>query len=128
MSSFTTELIVRHIDGKNWEVMEPFRYRISERYSNEIISIPVGYITDFASIPRFCWGLIGHPAGKHGKAAVVHDFLYSEHTYSRKRSDEIFYEAMGVSGVVRWRRKIIYNAVRLFGMFAWKNAVRDRNK
>ena len=122
MSSFTTPLIVRHINGKIWEVMEEFTYKVFN--STAMITVPVGYITDFASIPRLCWRLIGYPAGKYGKAAVIHDFLYSSHRYSRKRSDEILYEAMGVSGVVRWRRKIIYWAVRMFGMFAWKKAVK----
>ena len=125
MSSFTTPLIVRHINGKIWEVMEEFTYKVFN--STAMITVPVGYITDFASIPRLCWRLIGHPAGKYGKAAVIHDFLYSSHRYNRKRSDEIFYEAMGVSGVVLWKRKIIYRAVRMFGMFAWKKAGKGRN-
>ncbi len=122
MSSFTTELVIRHIDGKKWEVMQPFRYRIGYRASDLMVTVPVGYITDFASIPRVFWMIVGHPAGKHGKAAVIHDRLYSTHEYSRKRSDQIFYEAMGVSGVRRWKRKVIYRSVRMFGMFAWKKA------
>ena len=120
MSSFTTDLIIRHIDGKKWEVMKPFRYRVGDRHSEEIITVPVGYITDFASIPRVFWIIIGHPAGKHGKGAVVHDILYTTHQYSRKRSDKILYEAMGVSKVAKWKRKMIYYAVRFGGRGAWK--------
>jgi len=122
MSSFTTDLIIKHIDGKEFEVMQPFRYRVGDRHSNEIISVPVGYMTDFASIPSMFWVLLGHPAQKHGKAAVIHDFLYSTHSYSRKRADQIFYEAMGVSKVSTWKRKVIYRTVRIFGGRAYKKA------
>lgn len=127
MSSFTSDLITKHIDGKKWEVMQPFRYRVGTKYSLEIITVPVGYITDFASIPKVFWLIVGHPAGKHGKAAVIHDCLYSTQIYSRKRSDEIFREAMKVSKVSRWKRAVIYRSVRMFGMFAWKKAGRENN-
>ena len=120
MSSFTTDLDVRFIDGKKWKVIAPFRYRVGSRYSDEIIDVEAGSITNFASIPRLFWIIVGHPAGKYGKAAVIHDELYSNHIYSRKRSDQIFYEAMGVSKVSLWKRKVIYRTVRMFGMFAWK--------
>lgn len=118
MSSFTSPLIVKHLNGKDWEVMQEFTYKVSN--STVMITVPVGYITDFASIPRFAWPIIGHPAGKHGKAAVIHDYLYSTKQFSRKRSDRIFCEAMKVLKVSNFKRQTMYYAVRWFGRAAWK--------
>ena len=78
MSAFTTPLKVEHIDGRYWRVLEAFEYRVGSEDSDEIISVPAGFVTDFASIPRFAWWLIGSPTGEYGKAAVKHDYLYSE--------------------------------------------------
>ena len=121
MSKYLTELDVRHIDGKKWKVINAFLY---EKNNGDIITVPVGYITDFASIPRLFWRVIGHPAGKHGKAAVIHDYLYSTHLYSKKESDKIFYNGMRVSGVSWIKVSLMYNIVKWFGKKDWKKAVK----
>ena len=120
MSSFTQPLIVKHLDGKRWELMQQFTYYVGEENSNEIIVVPAGFITDFASIPQLFWSLIGPPTGKYGKAAVVHDFCYYKNLYSRKRCDKIFYEAMKVLKVPFIKRWLMYHAVRKFAWMAWK--------
>lgn len=118
MSQFTTPF-VGELVGKNlWRVKEPFEYHIGSYPSDEIVSVTVGFRTDFASIPRIFWAIIS-PVDKHGKAAVLHDFLYAEALYSRKRSDEIFLEAMDVLGVNDTKKYIMYYMVRIFGWYAW---------
>jgi hypothetical protein len=114
MSAFTNPLIVKHIDGRNWELIEPFTYHVGE----ERTTVPQGFITDFASIPRIFWNILA-PTGKHGKAAVIHDWLYRTHSCSRKKADNIFYEAMRVIGVSWWKRALMYRAVRWFGVKAY---------
>uniref|UniRef100_A0A6M3KK14 DUF1353 domain-containing protein n=1 Tax=viral metagenome TaxID=1070528 RepID=A0A6M3KK14_9ZZZZ len=120
MSSFTTPLIVTPmLDGRKWKLVEPFRYHVGTRRSKEVITVPVGFITDFASVPSIFWSLIP-PTGKYGKATVVHDFLYQAKTRTRKEADAIFLEAMAVLGVKNWRKYPMYWAVRLFGWLAWR--------
>jgi len=119
MSSFTTPLFVEHLDGKNWKVIESFIYHVGEKGSDNIIIIPSGFVTDFASIPRFAWSIIGHPAGKYGKAAVVHDYLYRNKIGSRKQADDVFLEAMDVLGVSKVKRYTMYYSVRAFGRGSW---------
>lgn len=121
MSSFTTPLIVQPLpDGKRWKLIEPFRYRIGNRYSDNIITIPKEFITDFASIPRIFWTIIP-PWGKYGKAAVLHDFLYYyNNEYSKEKADKIFLEAMKALRIPKWKRKVMYYAVKYFGHRAWK--------
>ena len=121
MSSFTTPLVVEYDTGlRLWVLDEPFEYHVGEHPSDEVIEVPTGFYTDFASIPKiFHWIL--PPDGLYTKAAVVHDFLYAtqDHCYSRNRSDHIFYEAMEVLGVVRWQRRVMFYWVRAFGWYPW---------
>lgn len=116
MGKFTNKLTLTQINKNLWEVDEPFQYHVD---NNEVIWIPKGYLTDGATIPRFLWTIIGHPLQGYAQAAVIHDFCYGKRLYSRKRSDEIFLEAMAVLEVPRWKRRVIFRALRLFGWWAW---------
>lgn len=121
MSSFTKYPSLRLLaDGELWEVMEDFEYHVGSEDSNEVIKVPKGFITDGASIPKIFWSFIGGQWGKYGYAAVLHDFLYHTKIYTRKKSDQIFLEAMGVLGVPKWKRLLMYFAVRLAGWHPWK--------
>lgn len=122
MSSFTQPLTVTKLSARRWRVERAFEYHVGFEDSSEVISIPQGFITDFASVPRIFWVLFP-PDGKYTQAAVVHDYLYMRHgilaerEYSRKRCDQIFLEAMKVLGVPLLTRRIMYTAVRIGGRF-----------
>jgi len=113
------DVIVKKIGSRLWELHVPLEYRVGGADSTEIITVPKGFKTDFASIPQIFWSL-APPDGKYTGAAIVHDYLYQKKVYSRKRSDQIFLEAMKVQKVSWWRRRLMYRAVRLFGWLAWK--------
>ena len=122
MSQFTTPLDNRYIDGKNWLLLSPFEYHIGTypaKFESDIIRVPAEFIHDFASIPKL-FHFILPPTGPYAKAAVIHDYLYRIQTYCRKRADIIFLEGMEVLKVPKWKRVVIYRAVRLFGWNAWR--------
>lgn len=115
MSSFTALLIVMALpDGRLWRLMAPFAYHVRTYPSDDVITVPDGFETDFASVPRILWWLIP-PTGRYGKACVVHDWLYVTKTRPRIESDAIFLEAMEVLGVPRWKRLLMWLAVRMAG-------------
>jgi hypothetical protein len=119
MSSFTDPLIVTPMkDGRNWKLVKPFSYHVGSKFSRTVITVPKGFVTDFASVPRFLWGWIPY-WGKWGKASVIHDYLYSTHQVERSITDAIFYEAMLVEGTNPRITQLMYYAVRLFGWMAW---------
>ena len=119
MSSFLTPLVVSPLpDGRRWKLVFQFGYDVGYKGSDDRISVPVGFVTDFASTPPPIWWLIP-PWGKYGKAAVVHDYLYMVKTRTRKQADVIFREAMVVLGVPEWQVVVMYYSVRLFGWPAW---------
>ena len=124
---FLTPLSVEFIDGKTWMVDEPFLYQVNE---DEIVSIPVGFLTDFASIPRGLWNIFP-PTGKYAPAAVVHDWLYQKRTVvnvetsesrfvKRGEADHILRQAMEPLGVGRAARWTIYMGIRPSGWVAWR--------
>jgi len=57
-----------------WETLEDIEEKLS---TGEKIVIPKGYQTDLSSVPPFLWGIFP-PFGMFLKAALVHDFIYSE--------------------------------------------------
>ncbi len=96
-----------------FELIHAIRFESS---AGKVITVPAGYRTDFASVPRFFHRIVS-PVGRHGKAAIVHDWLCDE---SPKTTDywqaaEIFDEAMEALGVSRLRRKIMVAAVVVGG-------------
>jgi hypothetical protein len=98
--------------------MKSFSYDVGSEGSGDTITVPEGFQTDFASVPRLFWWII--PTwGSYGNAAVIHDFLYQNGLRTRKEADDIFLEAMGVLGTSWLTRHIMYWAVRIFGYFAY---------
>ena len=128
MSKFTSSLIVSiPPDGEIRTLIKPFSYSVGN--NKVIIEVPIGFITDGASIPKIAWSIIGSPmTGKYIYAAVLHDYCYFIKTFSRKKSDQIFLEAMEILGVSKLKRKIIYYAVRAGGRWAWKKSSKNRSK
>ena len=126
MSRFTDALVVSPLaDGKTWVVLRPFGYDVGDLGSGDTVEVAVGFCTDFASIPRIFWIVLPR-WGKYGNAAVIHDWLYWEQDRSRKASDDIMLEAMGVLEVSGLKKGAIYWAVRAFGWIAWNRNQWDR--
>jgi len=119
MSSFTQPLIVRKLKARTWQVERAFKYHIGSEDSNEIVAVPKGFTTDFASVPRIFWVIIP-PDGNYTQACVLHDYTYFAKLFKRKKCDYIFYEAMGVLKVPKWKRWTMWKAVSWFAGRAWK--------
>ena len=108
-----TRLNTMPIDDKYWEVLEDYTYRTSKG----LVTVPKGFKTDYASVPRIFRNII-NSSGKHGRAAVVHDWLYSSKCtldVTREEADQVFLEIMTEWGVSVIKRNLMYRMVRLFG-------------
>ena len=78
--------------------MREFGYDVGAEGSRDQITVPVGFETDFASVPR-PFSAILPKWGKYGDAAVIHDWLYWEQGRPRPAADAILLEGMTVLGV-----------------------------
>jgi len=107
-----------------FEVVEPCLVRVVG--PTLTIIIPAGYVTNFASIPRFFWLLIA-PHGLIANGAVVHDFMYESRAFedyldsrsARLLADTIFLANMKQSGVRAFHAYFFYLAIRAFGRSWW---------
>ena len=80
------------------------------------ITIPKGFKTDLASVPRVLWSWIP-PHGKYLRAAVVHDYFYLTQSIPRKQADRIFKQLAKHWGVGWARANLMYAAVRVGGSY-----------
>ena len=148
MGKFHNLLDAKFNPPRNWTLDTPLKFD-SDTLSDEgrnllkycgvrvtnknVVSVPKGYITDLASVPRFCWTFIA--PFDVARAAVVHDILYekintaykgekilTKHDRERYRkvADDVFKEGMesAVPPVPKWKIWAAYNAVRVFGRWA----------
>jgi hypothetical protein len=83
------------------------------------VTVPQGFVTDFASIPREFYSFL-RPDGDYAFAAVVHDFLYWDQTSSREAADDTLKAAMTDFDIPSLTKEVIYKAVRLGGGPAWR--------
>ena len=80
--------------------------------------MPVGFVTDLASIPQLFWSML-RPDGEYAYAAIVHDYLYWFQTRSREESDMILKLGMEDFFIDRLTIEAIYRSVRTFGGASW---------
>ena len=99
------------------------RYELTEdvEFNNGVISlvVPKGFLTDFASVPRFLWAIFP-PIDRWSRAALIHDYLYRTGKVSRAEADAIFLAIMKEDGVPWYQRWPMYLAVRTFGYLPWR--------
>lgn len=111
------DALIKRKDRKRFEVyMRPFEYVANNGFK---ISVPIGFKTDFASVPRLFRGVIS-TTGQFNGAAVVHDFCCESKIVSRKRADRIFLEAMKALDVSWLKRRAMYSGVRAYSIATFK--------
>lgn len=99
-----------------WEFCSDYIAILKIDNKEVIITIPEGFESDGGTIPR----VFGYFRGLAFRGYFVHDFLYTNHIYSRKMADEILRECLKHEGVSCVDRNTIYLVVRLFGSKHYK--------
>lgn len=112
---FLSPLRLEKHDGDAWKVLERFDVLID----GVTRSVPEGYVTDLASVPRLPLAYL--VAGNRApKSAVLHDWMYATQS-GRDYADEVFLAAMKAEGVSSWIARSMYWAVRAFGEPRYEN-------
>ena len=124
---FTDELNAviasKFVDDKHVRTVILTRPLVFYTKSGDCITVPSGFESDGASVPKMFWSAFP-PFDTYLPAAVVHDLLCvqsqtEECMYTSREAADIFYEAMRVCGVGRTKAKMMCYAVRYFGP-QWK--------
>ncbi len=121
--TFEGRLAVEQVDARRWRLLEPLAYRASEhRYQN--FTAPEGYVTDFATTPRFVHWLYG-PSGDYSRAAVIHDWLLTDTTLPHRTIDRLFRLMLADLGIPWPRRWVLWTGVRWGSLTRSKAARKD---
>ena len=103
-------------------------------YDNWYIDIPVGFVSDGNSVPRWFRGLVPK-FGRNTLAGIVHDYVYytgcvtrqmdAEHkdiiiTITRKTADQIRHDICCKCSVPKYQTFLSYLGLRLGGFMAWR--------
>ncbi len=86
-------------------------YLLLEDFEFSGVTVPKGFITDGATIPRIFWPILP-PVHRYFPAAVVHDYLLTQ--VSRDEADEEFNICLKELNISTFRRLAMYGAVRLY--------------
>lgn len=84
----------------------------------EIITVPEGTKTDFASVPGWL-RFIFPPDGPYLKAAVVHDYYYSRAIGTKQEADHLFKDGMLALKIPRFKRFFLYHGAKYWGKGAY---------
>lgn len=87
------------------------------------ITIPAGFKTDLASVPKFLWGFFP-PFGKGLLAYIIHDYLYVNKLYNRSFSDKEMVLWAEILTSKTFDPRARYYTVRLFGWVVWNNIIK----
>lgn len=102
---------------------KPIQWKPGPGQSGPSVTVPAGFVTDLASIPRIFWSRLPTD-GVYTFPAIVHDYMYWTQTHPRDVADEVFRQGMDdmkVPAVDAWA---IHAAVRLGGGSAWDSNAR----
>lgn len=110
-------------DGVHWLLVDDMIWTIGD--SAITIVVPRGFVMDFASVPQELQSFVS-PVDRHGRAAIVHDYLYWEQRCTREQADELMRAAMDESEVEPVPSSGIYWAVRWGGAAAWEQNAAER--
>jgi hypothetical protein len=123
VSRFLTPLRLERIEDSSADGRGTWRLLADLVYESDVagitITAPEGFITDLASVPRIPVAFMLTGATGHA-AAVIHDACYTRHWVTRAMADDIFYEALLVLGVPKWRATLMWAGVRVGGRGPWK--------
>jgi len=126
-------------DRRNHRLIESWSYEWDHGGKTREFHVAAGFVTDLGSIPRPLWGLIAPAELTEG--ALAHDLVYRyagrvpgrffliegepcSTPWTREDADRLFARLLRESGVVRWKRRSAYRAVRLAGWLPWRRAER----
>jgi hypothetical protein len=120
MGKFIGELDTRQTIEKHkvyWQLLTELSY-VTDK--GETYTVPAGFKSDLASIPRLFWAILP-PFGRYSKAAVIHDYLLANNKVipdneklTIDRINYIFKESMRELNVNKVQIAVIHFAVQLW--------------
>jgi hypothetical protein len=83
--------------------------------------IESGYRSNGMSVPHWLWSVISPQYSPVTLfPSICHDWLYDNHVVPRITADKWYHQALIENGYPKWKSKLVYDAVRIFGKSHWR--------
>ena len=116
-TAFLSPVCIKPYKNYQYHVCSDIEFIINK----EKFTIPKGFETDLASIPRVIWPLMSPAHSALIRPSIVHDWFYRKTCdFNRKQIDLIFYHMLINDGISKVNANAMYYAVRSFGWKAYK--------
>ena len=122
VSSFNDRLALEKVGRRTWRTTRDITYYVGKLHSGWAITVPVGFETDGASVPRVLWMFWPPLCGAYDQAAVLHDYLYRTQFMCMERvvADALLLEAMKALKTGALARWCIFVGVRAGGWVTYR--------
>lgn len=118
--TFKTTACIKPYSEFTYKLGKPLNINID----GEDFTIPAGFETDLASIPRWYWMVLAPQYSAFMEPSIVHDYFYRCANYkTRGFADDVFYYALLKKGVSRKTASQFYLAVRMFGAHSYTKSL-----
>ena len=99
-----------------------YNFEVYEDYTYKGFTVPAGYITDGASVPRIFWSIFPPYKPEYFTAVIVHDYLCEQARYLHEflEADDVLLEMLGDLRIDRLQKFILYYSCR------WYHKIRYR--
>jgi hypothetical protein len=94
------------------------RYKVVFDYRYKDVTVPKGYITNGANIPRIFWSFYPPNLSDIMEAVVMHDYLCDLKQYDK--ADESFKELLELSSIRKISVYILWGTVRAYHFLRYK--------
>jgi len=103
-------------------------YTLREPITYAGLTVPVGFESDGASVPRFFWRAVFPPGDTRAlRAAFIHDYIYRTHPegWTKAQADRLFRDLLVADGIPAWRANLAYYGVKFFGASSWEGELSE---
>lgn len=105
--------------------LEPIEFSIDW----QTVTIPKGFISDGASIPRCLWCIIDPPVTAVTMVpSIIHDYLYRYQICTRATADELYDDLLRKNGYSSFKRWLVKVGLSYFGGKAWREHTEELRK
>ena len=109
---FINQACIVPFKGYDYKTCQNMRVTIDDKE----YTVPKGFETDLASIPRLLWPIFAPQYSGFVAPAILHDYLYRcNNNITRQFADEILYSALITEEVTAFTASKFYLGARLFG-------------
>lgn len=109
--SFITQPCIIPVKNFTYTTCAPFIVKVD----GNTYTVPGGFNTDLASIPRVFWNILPPQRADFVGPAILHDYMYDTMVTSRLEADDILYWNLRAQGAMWITANTIWVGVRLGG-------------